>query len=424
MFSRPVIVPLILLIVGIILVDGLIPPFVIGEHYCSHLSEAEAYRYRIKQENKTTKNWKSYNAEVEQWFDGTNWYDTDGNILFYVPRDSELVLDYGMLVESDAIPYRIENMPESDFDYRKFMQRKRLYHSVYARDVEILSSEKSNDVLALAYRCNNSLKQRLYSSSLSKDKAALAVSLLLGDKKGLDEDLKMSFSVSGLSHILCVSGLHIGLIIAMFDVLLKFLHLLGMWGFGLRRFLLIAISWIIAFIVGCTPSALRVALMLTLTLLTDLTSFRSERINLLIVTAFILLLCDPLLLFDLGFQLSFLAVLGIMVCMPKANDWIRTKFPLFLKPLGKTAATTLSAQLFVLPIIVCRFHTLPLLFLLANVIAVPFVGIILFSIICLLVFVNVPLLGDLTTAIVSGELWFLQQTAEITDSITRTIFGN
>ena len=424
MFSRPVIVPLILLIVGIILVDGLIPPFVIGEHYCSHLSEAEAYRYRIKQENKTTKNWKSYNAEVEQWFDGTNWYDTDGNILFYVPRDSELVLDYGMLVESDAIPYRIENMPESDFDYRKFMQRKRLYHSVYARDVEILSSEKSNDVLALAYRCNNSLKQRLYSSSLSKDKAALAVSLLLGDKKGLDEDLKMSFSVSGLSHILCVSGLHIGLIIAMFDVLLKFLHLLGMWGFGLRRFLLIAISWIIAFIVGCTPSALRVALMLTLTLLTDLTSFRSERINLLIVTAFILLLCDPLLLFDLGFQLSFLAVLGIMVCMPKANDWIRTKFPSFLKPLGKTAATTLSAQLFVLPIIVCRFHTLPLLFLFANVIVVPFVGIILFSIICLLVFVNVPLLGDLTTAIVSGELWFLQQTAEITDSITRTIFGN
>lgn len=424
MFSRPVIVPLILLIVGIILVDGLIPPFVIGEHYCSHLSEAEAYRYRIKQENKTTKNWKSYNAEVEQWFDGTNWYDTDGNILFYVPRDSELVLDYGMLVESDAIPYRIENMPDSDFDYRKFMQRKRLYHSVYARDVEILSSEKSNDVLALAYRCNNSLKQRLYSSSLSKDKAALAVSLLLGDKKGLDEDLKMSFSVSGLSHILCVSGLHIGLIIAMFDVLLKFLHLLGMWGFGLRRFLLIAISWIIAFIVGCTPSALRVALMLTLTLLTDLTSFRSERINLLIVTAFILLLCDPLLLFDLGFQLSFLAVLGIMVCMPKANDWIRTKFPSFLKPLGKTAATTLSAQLFVLPIIVCRFHTLPLLFLFANVIVVPFVGIILFSIICLLVFVNVPLLGDLTTAIVSGELWFLQQTAEITDSITRTIFGN
>lgn len=424
MYSRPVIIPLILLIVGIILVESLIPPFVIGEHYSKHLNEIKTCRYKIKKERKETKNWICYIAETEQWYDGTTWQNTSGDVLFYIPKDSNKVLDYGTIVESNANLYRIENFQDSDFDYQRFMQRKRIYHNVYARTYETIGKDESFDILTTAYRCNNSLKQRLYSSSLSKDKAALAVSLLLGDKKGLDEDLKMSFSVSGLSHILCVSGLHIGLIIAMFDVLLKFLHLLGMWGFGLRRFLLIAISWIIAFIVGCTPSALRVALMLTLTLLTDLTSFRSERINTLIVTAFILLLCDPLLLFDLGFQLSFLAVLGIMVCMPKANDWIRTKFPSFLKPLGKTAATTLSAQLFVLPIIVCRFHTLPLLFLFANVIVVPFVGIILFSIICLLVFVNVPLLGDLTTAIVSGELWFLQQTAEITDSITRTIFGN
>ena len=424
MYSRPVIIPLILLIVGIILVESLIPPFVIGEHYSKHLNETKYCRYKIKKERKETKNWICYLAETEQWYDGTTWHKTDGEVLFYIPKDSNKVLEYGTIVESDANLYRIENYEGSDFDYQRFMQRKRIYHNVYARNYETIGKDKSFDIMAVAYRCKLALKERLFASGLPKDRAALAVSLLLGDKSDLDEDVKLSFSVAGLSHILCVSGLHIGLIIAMFDVLLKFLHLLGMWGFGLRRFLLIAISWIIAFIVGCTPSALRVALMLTLTLLTDLTSFRSERINLLIVTAFILLLCDPLLLFDLGFQLSFLAVLGIMVCMPKANDWIRTKFPSFLKPLGKTAATTLSAQLFVLPIIVCRFHTLPLLFLFANVIVVPFVGIILFSIICLLVFVNVPLLGDLTTAIVSGELWFLQQTAEITDSITRSIFGN
>lgn len=424
MYSRPVIIPLILLIVGIILVESLIPPFVIREHYSKHLNEIKTCRYRIKEEGKETKNWICYIAETEQWYDGTTWQNTSGDVLFYIPKDSNKVLDYGTIVESNANLYRIENFQDSDFDYQRFMQRKRIYHNVYARNYDIIGKDESFDILTTAYRCKMALKQRLFDSDLPKDRAALAVSLLLGDKKGLDEDLKMSFSVSGLSHILCVSGLHIGLIIAMFDVLLKFLHLLGMWGFGLRRVLLILIAWTIAFIVGCTPSALRVALMLTLTLLTDLTSFRSERINTLIVTAFILLLCDPLLLFDLGFQLSFLAVLGIMVCMPKANDWIRTKFPSFLEPLGKTAATTLSAQLFVLPIIVCRFHTLPLLFLFANVIVVPFVGIILFSIICLLVFVNVPLLGDLTTAIVSGELWFLQQTAEITDSITRSIFGN
>lgn len=424
MYSRPVIIPLILLIVGIILVESLIPPFVIGEHYSKHLNEIKSCRYKIKEERKETKNWICYIAETEQWYDGTTWHKTDGEVLFYIPKDSNKVLEYGTIVESNANLYRIENFQGSDFDYQRFMQRKRIYHNVYARNYDVVCSEKSNDISAVAYRVNNSLKQRLYNSGLSKDKAALAVSLLLGDKKGLDEDVKMSFSVSGLSHILCVSGLHIGLIIAMFDILLKFLHLAGMWGFVLRRLLLILIAWSIAFIVGCTPSSLRVALMLTLALSTDFTFFRSEQINLLLVTAFLLLLFDPLLLFDLGFQLSFLAVLGIMVCMPKANDWIRIKVPSLLKPMVKTAATTLSAQLFVLPIIIYRFHTLPLLFLFANVLVVPLVGLILFGIICLLVFVDVPLLGDMTTAIVSAELWFLQQTAEITDSITQTIFGN
>ena len=424
MYSRPVIIPLILLIVGIILVESLIPPFVIGEHYSKHLNETKYCRYKIKKERKETKNWICYIAETEQWYDGTTWHKTDGEVLFYIPKDSNKVLEYGTIVESDANLYRIENYEGSDFDYQRFMQRKRIYHSVYARNYDIIGKDKSFDVMAAAYRCKLALKERLFASGLPKDRAALAVSLLLGDKSDLDEDVKLSFSVAGLSHILCVSGLHIGLIIAMFDILLKLLHLLGFRGFVLRRVLLIVIAWTIAFIVGCTPSALRVALMLTLTIITEMTAYRSDRINTLFVTAFLLLLFDPLMLFDIGFQLSFLAVFGIMLCMPKANLWIKRKVPSYLKAISTTAATTLSAQMFVLPIIVYRFHTLPLLFLFANVIVVPLVGLILFGIICLLIFVDVPFLGEMTTAIVSAELWFLQQTAEITDSITRTILGN
>ena len=424
MYSRPVIIPLILLIVGIILVESLIPPFVIGEHYSKHLNETKYCRYKIKKERKKTKNWICYIAETEQWYDGTTWHKTDGEVLFYIPKDSNKVLEYGTIVESDANLYRIENYEGSDFDYQRFMQRKRIYHSVYARNYETIGKDKSFDIMAAAYRCKLALKERLFASGLPKDRAALAVSLLLGDKSDLDEDVKLSFSVAGLSHILCVSGLHIGLIIAMFDILLKLLHLLGFRGFVLRRVLLIVIAWTIAFIVGCTPSALRVALMLTLTIITEMTAYRSDRINTLFVTAFLLLLFDPLMLFDIGFQLSFLAVFGIMLCMPKADSWIKRKVPSYLKAISTTAATTLSAQMFVLPIIVYRFHTLPLLFLFANVIVVPLVGLILFGIICLLIFVDVPFLGEMITAIVSAELWFLQQTAEITDSITRTILGN
>lgn len=424
MYSRPVIIPLILLIVGIILVESLIPPFVIGEHYSKHLSETKFCRYKIKKEKTETKNWVCYIAELEQWNDEKNWHKTKGEVLFHIPKDSNKVLEYGSIVESGANLYRIENYEGSDFDYRRFMQRKRIYHNVYARSYDIVGEDEGFDIMAVAYRCKMYLKERLFASGLPKDRAALAVSLLLGDKSDLDEDVKLSFSVAGLSHILCVSGLHIGLIIAIFDSLLRFVHFLGFRGWVLRRVLLILIAWSIAFVVGCTPSALRVALMLTLTIITDMTVHSSDRINMLFVTAFLLLLCNPLMLFDIGFQLSFLAVFGIMLCMPKANLWIKKKVPSFLKLISTTAATTLSAQMFVLPIIVYRFHTLPLLFLFANVIVVPLVGLILFGIICLLIFVDVPFLGEMTTAIVSAELWFLQQTAEITDSITRTILGN
>lgn len=423
MYSRPVIIPLILLIVGIILVESLIPPFVIGEHYSKHLNETKYCRYKIKKERKETKNWICYIAETEQWYDGTTWHKTDGEVLFYIPKDSNKVLEYGTIVESNANLYRIENYEGSDFDYQRFMQRKRIYHNVYARTYETIGKDKSFNIMAVAYRCKLALKERLFASGLPKDRAALAVSLLLGDKSDLDEDVKLSFSVAGLSHILCVSGLHIGLIIAMFDILLKLLHLLGFRGFVLRRVLLIVIAWTIAFIVGCTPSALRVALMLTLTIITDMTAYRSDRINMLFVTAFLLLLFDPLLLFDIGFQLSFLAVFGIMLCMPKANLWIKRKVPSYLKAISTTAATTLSAQMFVLPIIVYRFKTFPILFLFANILVVPFVGLLLFSIICLLFLVEVPIFGELITQIVSLELYLLQEVAHITENFTKSLFS-
>jgi competence protein ComEC len=303
------------------------------------------------------------------------------------------------------------------------MQRKRIYHSVYARNYETIGKDKSFDVMAVAYRCKLALKERLFASGLPKDRAALAVSLLLGDKSDLDEDVKLSFSVAGLSHILCVSGLHIGLIIFIFDYFLKYIHLLGFRGWVLRRVLLIVIAWTIAFIVGCTPSALRVALMLTLTIITDMTVYRSDRINMLFVTAFLLLLFNPLLLFDIGFQLSFLAVFGIMLCMPKADSWIKRKVPSYLKAISSTAATTLSAQMFVLPIIVYRFKTFPILFLFANILVVPFVGLLLFSIICLLFLVEVPIFGELITQIVSLELYLLQEVAHITENFTKSLFS-
>ncbi len=418
MISRPVIVPLVLFILGIIIVDASVPVFIVREHYSRHLDVAESFRYVIKERYRDRKNYDVYRAGVAEYYDGCSWHKTGGDVLLCFPRKDSLNLVYGSYVETGAKMYRIRNFANSSFDYERYMRHKRLYNVVYAWKYKV-SEGRRVGVRSVASDCNEFLKRRLYASALSRENAALSASVLLGDKRELGDDLRLSFSVAGLSHILCVSGLHIGVLIGIFNVVLRFLHWTGKSGFYLRRFLLIAIAWAMAFLVGCTPSALRVALMLTIALTTGTTAYASDGLNVLAVACFVMLLFDPLILFDVGFQMSFLAVAGIMICMPRVGCIIREKVPSPLHGVCGTAAVTLSAQLFVLPMVVWRFHNVPLFFLFANVLVVPFVGVVLFSIICLLVFASVPVLGEFAAWVLSGELWLLKQVAVQTDCLTR-----
>ena len=259
MISRPVMVPLVLFILGIIIVDASVPVFIVREHYSRHLDVAESFRYVIKERYRDRKNYDVYRAGVAEYYDGCSWHKTGGDVLLCFPRKDSLSLVYGSYVESDARMHRIRNFANSSFDYERYMRHKRLYNVVYAWKYKV-SEGRRVGVRSVASDCNEFLKRRLYASALSREDAALSVSMLLGDKRELGDDLRLSFSVAGLSHILCVSGLHIGVLIGIFNVVLRFLHRTGMGGFYLRRFLLIAIAWVMAFIVGCTPSALRVAL--------------------------------------------------------------------------------------------------------------------------------------------------------------------
>ena len=221
MISRPVAIPLFLLIAGILLLDWFAPAFVVGEHYSLHLGQAESFRYEIREENSPKKNWLCYTAKVTHYFDGQKWQKTKGKVLFCIPRSDKRHLEYASLVESSATPRLIENYPQSNFDYKKFMQRKRVFHTIYARNYSLSSEPKNKDLQYYAHKFNTLLKQRINRSELTSGNKALASSLLLGDKTSLDKQVRLSFSAAGIAHILCVSGLHIGLIVAMFDIFLK-----------------------------------------------------------------------------------------------------------------------------------------------------------------------------------------------------------
>ena len=317
---------------------------------------------------------------------------------------------------------RIRNFKGLTFDYQKYMNHKRLYHNVYCKDYKIINHNKGNKIIKWAKNANESLKSRIKSSNISQRNANLAISLLLGDKSKLDLDIKNSFSVTGIAHILCVSGLHIGLILGFIQLITKFICLFGLRFYYLRQILLVIIAWVIALIIGCTPSSLRVALMFTILIISKNLPIQTDSLNTLYCTAFFLLITNPLILFDISFQLSFLAVLGILVCVPIIKKILsKHKTKNFFKPIIQNATISLSAQAFTAPIIIYNFKTFPILFLLTNVIVVPFLGFVLISIIILILFVDIPILNTITSFLVEIELDVLIAIAKYVENLTLAI---
>jgi competence protein ComEC len=237
---------------------------------------------------------------------------------------------------------------------------------------------------------------------MGKQETALAIGMLLSDKHYIDQDLRHSFNTSGLGHILCVSGLHIGLIIGLFDRFFKILSFGRSRLFAFRKILLVILAIFIAFIVGFTPSVLRAATMFSIFVVASMTNKDYDRLNVLTFTAFIFLILDPLVLFNISFQLSYLAMAGIIVFVPllkgiypqiKRNSFAKR----LLHNVKSGAEVSTSAQIFTIPIMAYHFKQIPTYFLLANVVVVPFVGLILFMILLLLCLADVPFVGDIVS---------------------------
>lgn len=211
------------------------------------------------------------------------------------------------------------------------------------------------------------LLHRIHSGPLPRRHAAIAAALTLGWRADIDPATLDLYRDSGIMHLLCVSGLHVGLLASLVGLLL-----LGLGkerrGRIVRGTLQLLAVWTFTILSGAAPSTLRAALMFSLFILADSLGRRTDRLNLLALAAIAMLLAKPLLLFDLGWQLSVSAVAGISLIHPL----LRHTLPPLSHALVSTAATVAT-----LPLIVARFHRLPLYFLIANLLVVPLAALIL-----------------------------------------------
>jgi competence protein ComEC len=243
---------------------------------------------------------------------------------------------------------------------------------------------------------------RMQRGPLEHRHAGVAEAMTLGWRGDLEPDLYSQFRDAGIMHLLCVSGLHVGLLAAMVGWLLLWLGEERR-GRIIRGSLQLVALWGFALLTGWAPGTVRAALMFSLFVVSHMMGRRTESLNLLALAAIVMLAADPQLLFDTGWQLSFSAVTGILLARPAIQ--------LFHNPFWQAAVVSLAATLTTLPVTLSTFHTFQPYFLISNIIIVPLAAIILaLSLLYML----------LPCSLFASPLWWLLECSDrLTGAISR-----
>jgi competence protein ComEC len=234
------------------------------------------------------------------------------------------------------------------------------------------------DLRFSSLKCRRILLSHLRELIPDEKPAAIASAILFGYVNDIDANLRQTFAATGSAHILSVSGLHFSIVYGILYFLFSFLGN-GRKGMMFRQLIIIPLMWTFAFLTGLGPTVIRSAIMLSLWGIGNGFLFRAFTLNTVGVAAFFMLLYNPLYLFDVGFQLSFSAVLAILLINPYLTALHESRNPA-IKYVWELSCVSTSAQLGTAPLSIYYFHQFPLLYLVTNLFAIPLTGWLMFLI--------------------------------------------
>ena len=371
---------------------------------------------------------KSYKAlsKIEAVNINGKWIHVKGNMLVYFSIDNKLsTLQYGsqIIIKKPLQPINNSGNP-GGFNYKQYCAFQDIHFQVYLQ---------KNDFFITGLLNKNLLAEQLIhtrSGILSiirkwvpgQIETGVAEALLIGYREDLDKDLVRSYSNTGVVHIIAISGLHLGMIYGLIVLLLKPFRNIK-WIRLVKPIILLAVLWGFSFLAGGVPSILRSAVMFSFIVIGESLGRRTNIYNTLAASAFCLLVFNPYFFWDVGFQLSYTAVLSIILFMKPIYQCFYFENKV-LNIVWELNAVTLSAQVLTLPIILYYFHQFPNLFLFTNFIAVPLSGFILYGELFLLLFCNIPFLNSTTGKIISFLINQLNGVIERTDRIPFSVTNN
>jgi len=343
---------------------------------------------------------------------------TNGKVIVYFSKDSMLNLDYGSRIIFCRPLQEIKNAGNpGGFNYKRYSFFQGITHQVYLNrnDFASIKGEKQPPFYKLMSAIKAKVLSILNKYINGEKEMGLAEALLIGYKDDLDKTLVQSYTNTGVVHVIAISGLHLGLIYWLLLQLLKPLKKRNSikW---LVPVITIPALWLFSLVAGGQPSVLRSAVMFTCIVVGENLSRKSSIYNTLSVSAFILLCINPFWLWDVGFQLSYAAVLSIVVFMKPIYNLIFTKNRI-LDFIWKLNSVSIAAQLLTTPFSIYHFHQFPNYFLLTNFVAVPLSSVILTGEIFLCVVSLMPLFAGYAGQILSWLIWLMNSCIEEIESL-------
>lgn len=268
------------------------------------------------------------------------------------------------------------NWHRGAFDYRRYLEIHGFTGSTFVSSWKWQKARVSLEGLSRLertklyfLRLRTRLLKRLAVDESSEDQYAVVAAMALGDKSALTKELREVYAVTGASHVLALSGLHLGIIYTLLSLLI-----VGRRWQMVSQMLIVLCIWAFVFLVGMSTSVVRSATMLTVYALLSLGYRDKMTVNTLAFTAIVMLMVHPLSLYDVGFQMSFMAVLAILVFMPLLEGLFPTEYLLThqsVRWLWSMVAVSVSAQIGVAPLIAYYFGRFSTFFLLTNFIVIP-----------------------------------------------------
>lgn len=358
-----------------------------------------------------------------------HWKQASGQVLVYISKKSvdKIPWLYGDRLLIKGSPYELTPPanPE-EFNFKRFLSFRNIYHQqfIQADQVRLLEHAQRRGFLYYSHQVRAWASEVIRTYIPGEQQQAIAMALVLGVTEGIDTDLQSAYAASGAMHVLAVSGLHVGII---YGIILLAFKPLGRYAWS--RWLIAASSilflWTFAFVTGLSPSVLRAVTMFSFIALARPLGWRTNIYNTLAASAFVLLLYNPYLIMSVGFQLSYLAVLGIVYLQrpiynllefeSRVGDWI-----------WQITCVSIAAQIATFALGMLYFHQFPVYFLMSNLFVIPLSTLVLVGGILLLLVSSITsvatLLGIGLQSLIQLLNWLVFKTEALPFSLISEIY--